>query len=102
MKKKQSEKKLEKNIILNLKLHGFYVYKTASAGSCYDFNLQYNEAGMADLIVIGKGRVVFLEVKTLRGKQSIKQKVFQELCEKHGVKYAVVRGVKQALEEAGG
>lgn len=99
MKKKQSEKQLEKNIILNLKLHGFYVYKTASSGGAYDFNCNFNEAGIADLIVIGKGRVVFLEVKTPKGRQSIKQKVFQELCEKHKVKYAVVRSVKQALEE---
>ncbi len=96
--KAQNEKALEKKIILNLKLHGFYVYKTASAGSCYDYNLQFNEAGIADLIVIGNKQVFFLEVKTPKGRQSITQKVFQALCEKHNIKYAVVRSVKDALK----
>ena len=97
--KKQTEKELEKKIILNLKMLGFYVYKTASAGSCYDYNLQFNEAGISDLIVIGgTHKVAFLEIKTLKGRQSIKQKVFEELCKSRGVKYSVVRSVKEALD----
>jgi len=98
LKKNQEEKKLEKKIILSLKLHGFYVYKTASMGGAWDYNCQFNEAGISDLIVIGNGRVSFLECKTERGRQSVEQKVFQEICEKHKVKYAVVRSVKEARE----
>ena len=98
MKKPKNEKELEKWIILALKLRKYYVYKTASFGNCYDYNINFNEAGIADLIVIGNGRVSFLEVKTERGRQSKEQKAFQELCDKHGVKYAVVRSVKEARE----
>lgn len=101
--KKQTEKELEKKIILNLKLHGYYVYKTASAGSCYDYNLQFNDAGISDLIVLGgPNRVTFLEVKTPKGRQSVEQKVFEEICAKHKVKYAVVRSVGEAINSVSG
>ena len=97
--KKQTEKELEKKIIFNLKLHGFYVYKTSAFGGCYDYNLQFNEAGISDLIVIGgKNKVTFLEVKAPKGRQSVEQKVFEEICIKHGVVYAVVRSTKEAME----
>jgi len=101
--KKQTEKLLEKKIILSLKMLGFYCYKTASAGSCYDYNMQYNEAGIADLIVLGgPNRVTFLEVKTPKGRQSVEQKVFEEICAKHKVKYAVVRSVGEAINSVSG
>ena len=94
-----SEKKLEKKIILSLKMLGYYVYKTASHGGCYDYNLNFNEAGIADLIVIGKKhKVSFLEVKTIKERQSKGQKEFQELCEKSGVIYRVVRSVGEAID----
>lgn len=103
--KKQTEKELEKKIILNLKLHGFYVYKTASAGSCYDYNMNFNEAGIADLVVIGgKNKVTFLEVKppTKRnvkdGGLTGKQPEFRDMCNERGVNYKIVYGVKEALE----
>lgn len=97
--KKQTEKKLEKRIILNLKMIGFYTYKTASHGGCYDYNMGMNYAGIADLLVIGgPNRVSFLEVKTEKGKQSKEQKEFEKLCEKNGIKYVVVKSVKEALE----
>ena len=98
--KKQTEKEIEKKIILALKFQGFYIYKTASHPGVYDFNMNFNEAGIADLIVIGgPNKVTFLEVKAPKGRQSIKQKVFEELCKKHGVKYAVVRSVGEAIKQ---
>ena len=97
-KNKMIEKKLEKTIILNLKMLGYYVHKTPSHAGCYDYNIGMNEAGIADLIVIGEGRVVFLEIKTAKGKQSIQQKVFEEICRKNGVIYRVVRSVKEAIK----
>jgi hypothetical protein len=98
--KKQTEKLLEKKIIFSLKLQGFYVHKTASHPGVYDYNLQYNEAGIADLIVLGgPNRVTFLEVKTPKGRQSVEQKVFEEICAKHKVKYAVVRSVGEAIKQ---
>lgn len=97
MKKKMPEKALEKRIILTLKMLGFYTYKTSSSGGCYDYNINFNQAGIADLIVIGNNKVAFLEVKTEKGRQSKEQKEFQELCDKHGVKYSVVRSTGEAV-----
>ena len=62
--------------------------------------------GVADLCVwwpTSHGTVVgYLEVKTATGRQSERQKHFQEMCENHGIPYAVVRSVedvKRILEE---
>lgn len=99
MKNNREEKTLEKRIILNLKLFGYYIYKTASHGGCYDYNIGFNQAGIADLLVIGGENVItFLEVKSKNGRQSITQKAFEEICIKNKIKYAVVRSVKEALE----
>ena len=58
--------------------------------------------GVADLCVWWKtshGTVVgFLEVKTEKGRQSDRQKHFQDLCEQHGIPYAVVRSVGDVEE----
>lgn len=92
-----SEKQLEKKIILTLKMLGYYVYKTTGMSGAFDYNMQYNEAGMSDLIIIGKSGVIFMEVKTQTGKQSIEQKVFEQICIKNNVKYVLVRSVKDAI-----
>lgn len=58
--------------------------------------------GVADLCVWWKtnhGTVVgFLEVKTATGRQSDRQRHFQDLCEQHGIPYRVVRSVEEAEE----
>lgn len=52
-----------------------------------------------------KGTVVgYLEVKTQKGRQSDRQVHFQEMCEKRGIPYAVVRSVddvKAYMEKEG-
>ena len=94
-----SEKTLEKKIIFSLKMLGFYVYKTASHGGCYDYNLQFNEAGISDLIILGgSNKVTFLEVKTIKGRQNAEQKAFEGLCKKSGLIYEVVRSVGEAIK----
>ena len=93
-----AEKNLEKRIILSLKMLGYYVYKTASSGGCYDYNLGLNEAGIADLVVMGNDKVMFIEVKTKKGRQSISQKVFEEICKKNNIKYSLVRSKKEAMD----
>jgi len=60
--------------------------------------------GFADLVVISGGRVVFLEVKSKTGTQSVNQSHFQKLVEAQGFFYALVRSVddaKDALRAAG-
>lgn len=53
-------------------------------------------AGFADLIVIARRNVLFLEMKTTKGQQSDKQKEFQNKVSKLGFEYIVCRSFEQA------
>ena len=57
--------------------------------------------GAPDLIVIGKGRIWFLEVKKPGGKQSQAQIIVQRLIEERGFGYYVVHSVEEALSVVG-
>lgn len=52
-------------------------------------------AGVSDLIIIHFGKVLFVEVKNDKGRQSDKQKDFQQLIEAQGFKYYLVRSLEQ-------
>lgn len=54
-------------------------------------------AGFADLVVIGRGLLLFMEVKTDEGRQSDAQVVFQEAVEALGWRYVVVRSADEAV-----
>lgn len=51
-------------------------------------------SGVSDLIVIHKGQVLFVEVKTATGKQSPKQKEFEDKVKQQGFKYYLVRNLE--------
>jgi len=51
-------------------------------------------AGVSDLIIIHFGKVLFVEVKNDKGRQSDKQKDFQQLIEAQGFKYYLVRSLE--------
>lgn len=51
-------------------------------------------AGVSDLIIIQPNKVSFVEVKTQSGKQSEKQKEFQNKVELLGFKYYLVRSLE--------
>lgn len=53
-------------------------------------------AGFADLVVIARRNVLFLEMKTTKGQQSDKQKEFQNKVSKLGFEYIVCRSFEQA------
>ena len=55
------------------------------------------DKGTPDLIVAFNCKVVFLEIKTIKGTQSLEQKAFQKLCKEKNVLYYVVRSVNEAL-----
>ena len=55
-------------------------------------------AGVSDLIMIHFGQVMFIEVKTETGRQSDKQKEFQQIVENQGFKYYLVRSLKEFKE----
>ena len=91
-----AEKRLEGQIILRLKMMGCEV---AKSGEQAVYNSRYVLAGMADLLVfIPKYGVLFLEIKTPKGKQRDSQKRFEDLCNGCGLKYALVRSVKEARD----
>lgn len=52
--------------------------------------------GGADLIGIFRGRFVAIEIKTPIGRQSEDQKVFQQLVERKGGIYVVLRSAEEA------
>lgn len=58
--------------------------------------------GVGDLVVwwntAGGVRIGYLEVKTATGRQSDRQRHFQDLCESHGIPYHVVRSVEDVRE----
>lgn len=56
------------------------------------------KSGVADLVALLPERVVFLEVKTPKGRQTASQAHFQELCGILGHQYVVVRSIEDALE----
>ena len=52
-------------------------------------------SGVSDLIVLLPNRIIFLEVKTDKGRQSDNQKRFQKKVESLGFEYYVVRSVDE-------
>ena len=59
--------------------------------------------GAADMIVVlDGGRVVFVEYKKETGKQSVRQRAFQERVEKLGHWYIIVRSVEELKKALSG
>jgi hypothetical protein len=53
--------------------------------------------GFADLIVLCEGRVLFLELKSLKGKLGEAQEAFRDAVQAHGFGWALVRSLDDAL-----
>ena len=54
--------------------------------------------GAPDLVAVKHGRVVFLEVKTEKGKVSEKQSEVHDLLRLHGMEVRVVRGADDIMD----
>ena len=54
-------------------------------------------AGFADLIVVYEGRVLFLELKSLKGRLSPAQEAFRDVMLAQGFGWALVRSIDDAL-----
>ena len=55
--------------------------------------------GVADLVIVHAGRAFFLEVKMPRGRLSLRQKEFRDLCERFCLPWAIVRSVEEARKQ---
>ena len=68
-----------------LQWNGWFVWHSLQGLGCYP--------GVADLTAIKEGRVLFIEVKTPRGRQSENQILFGNDVRTHGGTYKVVRSL---------
>jgi len=55
-------------------------------------------SGASDLVVVGRGRVLFLECKDSKGKQSGNQEKFEKIVSDLGHVYAVFRSIEEFKE----
>jgi len=54
--------------------------------------------GFPDLVAMGRGRILFIEVKTRKGRLSDAQKVFRDECTQNGGEYLVFRSASEAWD----
>ena len=53
--------------------------------------------GIPDIIACRAGQVLFLECKSVKGRQSEHQKEFQRMIELHGCRYLLIRSVEDLI-----
>lgn len=99
---------VQKQIIQYLILKGFLVIRVNSGGVAGSYNgkkrfIRYymientkESAGLSDLLAFYKSVPYFLEIKTGKYKQTEKQKDFETLCQKRGLKYHVLHSLEEA------
>ena len=103
-----TEAQLQASIVQALQMQGVFAFSVpnealgqiharAGHGRMAMLKAMGLRAGVADLVCLLPGRVVFLEVKTDKGRQSRAQIEFEKVCTDLGHEYYVVRSVKDAL-----
>lgn len=73
-----------------LKLRGIFNYHLLAGMGAYK--------GCPDRVMHYQGRVIYLEIKKLKGKLSDNQIIFQEQCKNDRVEYLVVRELEFLIE----
>lgn len=101
------EREVQKAIASQLELLGYMVVRVNSSVQTMEHGTRLSAyrvvninatSGHADLAVYKDGRAWMLEVKTQTGRTSSSQHKFSECCLRHGVPYAVVRSVGEAVD----
>jgi len=98
---KNNERSLQAIIVNALNLLGFIVIHIPNQYSRGRIRDAGFVSGAPDLIVLKKGRVWFLEVKTKTGWVRPSQKLFAERLRQQGFDYFVVRNLDDALKAVG-
>lgn len=99
---RQEEHNIQVAIVQYLRLRGFEVFAIPNGGrrdavTGAKLKAEGVSAGVADLIILLPiGNVLFVEVKTSKGRQSPEQKAFQERVESLGFNYVIWRSVEDA------
>lgn len=91
--RKLKEKDIRNQIQDYLRWQGWFVFYNLQGLGCYP--------GLSDLVAVKDGRVIFLEIKTPRGRQSKKQKEFQRDLEEAGGEYRIARRLED-VQDLGG
>ena len=86
------ETAVRKQILHYLRLKGWFVYYNLAGLGAYP--------GLSDLVASKNGRIVHIEVKTPKGRQSEYQEIFQADIEAAGGEYLLARSI-ECLQEAG-
>ncbi len=84
---KITESDIRRQVRDYLRVKGWFVFHVLQGLGCY--------LGVTDLIAVKDGRVLFIELKTARGRQSQHQKKFQADLEAAGGEYILCRGVDE-------
>lgn len=101
---KKVEHNLQVAIVKLLRMNNFLVFSVPNGGSRYSIEALSLKAegcmaGVSDLIIVLKGPTIFVEIKRPNGgRQSEKQKIFQEEVEKRGQVYMIWKKLEDAVE----
>lgn len=99
--KKRREAEIQAAIVKALSRLGFLVIHIPNQATRGKYRYSGLLPGAPDLIVIGKNRIVFMEVKRPDGKQSEAQKIVQQMIEENGFEYHIVRSTYEAVSLLG-
>ena len=99
-----NEKQIQTKIVQFLQSRGIFCHSVPNelAGGTQSAAIRMGQfiamglrKGVADMVVWWEyGTVGYLEVKDAKGKQRKEQKVFEEKCKEHGLRYDLVRSVE--------
>lgn len=100
---KDIEHQIQCGIVKYLRTNGITVFAVPNGGqrnliTAVRLKNEGALSGVADLIILEKGTCLFVEVKTLKGRQQESQKVFEEEVKKHGMKYVIWRDIEDAVD----
>jgi hypothetical protein len=98
---KRRESEIQAAIVKALSQLGFLVIHVPNQATRGRFRYSGLLPGAPDLIVIGRNRIYFMEVKKHNGKQSPSQIFVQRMIEERGFEYHVVRSLDDALSVVG-
>ena len=90
-----TEAKIQREIVQLLRTIGFAVWET-SQGYRRDPGGTRQTPGIADLLVIGHGRLMFVEVKAPKGKLRPSQEAFRDECIANSIGWHLWRDVMDA------
>lgn len=100
---KKEEHYLQCNIVKLLRMKGILVFSIPNGSLRHLYVAKQLKAegvlaGCSDLIIVLQNKVVFVELKTNKGKQQESQKIFQKRVEELGHQYLIWRSLDDAIE----